>query len=798
MRLIGFLWTLLLRLTGAVVLLVVLGGGGFVLWHLRSVPTIDGALPLAALDAPVSVTRDAQGVPTITAANEIDAYRALGFVHAQDRLWQMEMMRRLGSGRMAEIAGSTALDADIAMRTLGFERLAKESYQALPYEVQQVLVAYAEGVNTFLEQTKGRLPFEFTLLWVAPEPWQPHHSLLWQRTMAFVLGNDWTDELTRLALSERLSTAQIDTLWPQVPEGSPVTISSKQANAAPLSKLAKAVLQGLPAVLEPQSASNAWILDGTRTASGMPILVNDPHLGFGAPILWYLTRLRTPSLSLDGATVPGVPFHIIGHNGALAWGFTTTHGDTMDVIVEPLGPQEGTYVGLLGPTPFVTHTETIKVRFGDDVVVQTRATQNGPVISDLAGRFGLDEQIRIPASSVLTLKTTALDSYDRTAASVYALNRARSVEAGDRALEDWRAPMQNAFLADDQGHIGVVIIGAIPQRLAGEGAWPIHTDKHPEPWSGTLYYADNPRAMDPTGGLITNGNNRMVDETYPHLIARTWKPPYRATRIESMLRPLTSATLDDMVPPLMDVTSDLVKRVKPIMLAQVQADRLALPEGVLAGLQSWDGAMLKTRWEPLLFAAWLETTRRGVFGDEMDAAFDRWRAPLGPAIEAALTNHQAWCDNTATTTAETCAIVMTQALTDAYAAVAQAYGPAVEAWRWGDAHRARFGHMPLGFVPGLGDLVSHGIPTSGGRETVNRGAYRASEDLATYRHGMGAGLRIAFDLADLSASRVSIATGQSGNPWSRWYGDLLEGWERGQLFRLDGPALHTLTLSPED
>jgi penicillin amidase len=424
---------------GLSVLLGLLGAGGGFLWLRSSLPQIEGTLTLAGLSAPVQVLRDGDGLVTIRAEGEADAAFALGFVHAQDRLWQMDAMRRIVAGRLSEVTGPATLDTDRLMRTLGLYRKAEESLALMAPEIRTLMQAYSDGVNGFLETRSGALPPEFLLLGYEPEPWRPVHSLLWGQIMALRLSGNWRNELLRARLAGQLSEEQIEELWPAEPPDGPITLGAATgdigpaANAAPddigrAAEAAFSLLAGVPQDLLGPGASNSWVLSGAQTASGKPVLANDPHLGFIVPGTWYLVRIETPEGTRAGATTPGVPAIIIGHNGRIAWGFTTTHSDTQDFVIEKFDPTDPKrYLTPEGPLPFQIRDEVIRVKGEDPMVHRVQSTRHGPVLSDVEPDVRRSNEALARqghAATALALAWPALSHPNRTAEALFRLNRA--------------------------------------------------------------------------------------------------------------------------------------------------------------------------------------------------------------------------------------------------------------------------------------------------------------------------------------------------------------------------------------
>jgi penicillin amidase len=359
------------------VLLLVIAG---VLWlsSIRALPDRNGTHRVAGLSGPVTVARDDHGIPIISAQSEDDAYFALGYAHAQDRLFQMEMMRRQGQGRIAELIGASGVNADKFMRTLGVYRRAEEDFRTLDQGTRRAFERYAAGVNVWLSESHT-LPIEFQLLFFKPEPWRPADSLVWQKLMGLQLSGNWDNELAQAALIAKLGPARAADLTPKPRPEDPVTMSQHAAlfQELPLTALRTAMTK----VVQPASASNVWVVDGTRSQTGKPIVANDPHLNFQSPIIWYFAGIDTPTLKIFGATVPGVPLHMLGHNYRVGWGITTPDSDTSDLFIEQVSSDGKSYETPEGPKPFVTRTEIIQVRFGDPLALTVRETRHGPVVS---------------------------------------------------------------------------------------------------------------------------------------------------------------------------------------------------------------------------------------------------------------------------------------------------------------------------------------------------------------------------------------------------------------------------------
>lgn len=774
-------------LATALVMLVLLAGGtAALLW--ATLPPRDGEIDLPGLSAPVTVLEDAHGIPRITAATELDAAQALGWLHARDRLFQMELMRRNASGRLAEIAGPAALRLDRFSRTLGLARRAEADFAALPEEARGMLEAYAAGVNAWIAR-KGRFAAPEFLPLGVPERWEPWHSLLWAKTMGLWLSNNWRTEIDRARLAATLPPERLAELWP-TDESAGLPDRRAALDTARMTRLAAQIPRFPEDAPLPSTASNIWALAPGRSATGGALLASDPHLGFSAPILWYLARIELPEGRFRvGATSPGVPFVVIGRNERLAWGFTTTHSDTQDVFIERLGGHDG-YETPNGPRPFTAREERIGVRGQEAEVLRVRETRHGPVISDLEGA---------PTDgTVLSVRMANLEPGDTAAAGLLALNRAGSLAEARAAAALITSPPQNLAVADAEGGIALYLTGRTPLRRAGDGAQPAPGWDGSHDWQGFVPFEAMPHRENPAGGLLVNANNRVQPAGAEPFLGRDWFGDWRFRRIHGLLAARERHAPEEMAAIQHDSVSLFAREVLPALLA------LPRPQG-LAGtardlLLSWDGEMAVDRPQPLIFNAWWPLAARaalangGVPEGGWAATPEFLRHVLNPDGRGA-----AWCrprresgqpeGAPAFTPGGACAALAATALEEAVAGLATRFGPDPAVWRWGAAHQARFEHPLLRFLPLLGRWSGIAVPTAGDGETVSRGGMRRG-----FEHVHGPGLRAVFDLSSPDGAWAVIGTGQSGHPLSRHWADQAERWAGAAP---DGALLLRLGAVPE-
>jgi penicillin amidase len=786
--------TILAALTLIIVLPAAVIGSGW-LWLRSGLPQLDGAVTLPGLTSPVEIATDRNAVPHIFARSQQDAYFALGYVHARDRMWQMDLNRRIGAGRLSELIGSAGLRYDRLMRVLGFQASAEASLQALAPEVRQALDSYSVGVNAWLGSRDGPLPLEFQVLRYEPEPWKPADSLLWGKLMALQLSGNYNDELLRARLMQKFPAETIRQMYPDYPADAPVTLAS-DLTGLDFDRLHAS----LPPPLGPATASNEWVVSGERSGTGKPVLANDPHLQLGAPTLWYLARIEAPGLSVTGATVPGVPFTVLGRNDRISWGFTTTGSDVQDLYVERLDRADpGRYLTPDGPRAFDLRNETIKVKDADDEQFVVRTTRHGPVLSDIEPRA-------VQAAGeghVVSLAFTGLSDRDTTAEALWRLNRAPDWEGFKAALRLIQAPQQNIVYADVEGNIGFFTPGLVPIRRKGDGSVPVPGWSDEYVWTGAIPFEELPQAFNPPDGKIVNANNRVTGPDYRWFLTNRWDDWHRAARIDQVLEANRHHDVDAAESLLRDTVSLAARDMLPLMLKIGSASPDA--KAALDLLRGWDGTMSRDRAEPLIYEWWARELHRALYADELGPLFPEVMIASPRFVQHILTRAPQWCDDVTTSErTETCEDMLGRSLDSALATLTERHGSDMATWRWGAEHRAPLAHQVLSRVPVLKDLFYIGIETDGGNHTVNRGGSNVRDDGAPFSHIHGAGYRAIYDMSDPENSRFMISTGQSGNPLSSHYGDLVEQWRDGRHFTISGTleqvtseSLGRLTLRPE-
>ncbi len=797
------------RIVLVLVLLLAVAAAGTLVYLRSSLPTESGTIEVAGVTAPVQIVRDRNGVPHIYGQSIADAYFGLGFVHAQDRLWQMEINRRISAGRLSEVFGAVALDLDRLMRTLGLRKLAETQAAATTGQPKQILDAYAAGVNAYLGRKVSALPPEFVAFRVVtklkPERWQPADSISWHKLMALDLSGNWFSELSRMRLAQRLTPKQMAEFFPPYPGDAPIAVTD-------LGPLYRAAAQDIDlaelASLAPNGAgeglgSNNWVVSGKRTTSGKPLLANDPHLGLTSPAIWYLAHLSAPGMDVVGATFPGAPGVVLGRNAQIAWGMTNTGPDTQDLFLEKIDPANpAQYLAPDGAKAFESREESIKVRGGETVKITVRTTRHGPVLSDLT-RYS-----KIEAGHALALQWTALDASDRTWEAIENLSRARNWDDFTAALRLYGSPQQNIVYADNAGNTGFIAPARIPIRrpdnelrgLSPAPGWDAKYD-----WTGYIPFEQLPHVYNPASGMVVTANNKIVPDDYPYFLTSEWNEPFRAQRIGQLLMAREAHTVESFRAMQGDVKSLMAVDMLPLMLgAPVTAGDA---QGVRDLLARWDGSAEADRAEPLLFAAWYRELSRLVYADELGENFNtegRQRPLFMRNVLANVDGQARWCDDVNTAdVVETCAQMIGRALDLALVDLKQRYGNDAARWRWGIAHEARSLHRPFSNVPVLRSLFEIHVPSAGDTYTVNVGRFNSGNEAAPFANVHAAALRAVYDMANPDHSLFMISTGQSGNILSDLYRNLAKPWAAGEYLtvstrrtEIDAGARGTLTLQP--
>ena len=791
-----------LRAVLALIVLALTAFGAFQIYLLRSMAPLSGEAQLSGLSAGVEIKRDASDVTHIHAKTPMDAWRAIGYVHAQERGWQLAFNRQVMHGELSEWLGAPTLETDKLMRTLGIMKAAQAQFDKLPAHTQKALEAYAEGVQAGFASAQWRAP-EFVLLGINPskamKPWTAVDSVGWALMMALDLGGNWGNEFARLMVSQTLSTEELWKLLPPYPgesRGTQVDIAALYQkldvyakNATPQSKaistqqlLASTTLD--IGVLEGKGSNN-WVLPGSNTKSGSPLLANDPHLGLSAPAVWYFAGLHAPAgqfpdgkahgaLDVVGATLPGLPFVVLGRTSKAAWGFTNTGPDVQDLYLEALeGPNN--YRTPTGQQAFETRNEVIKVKGQGDVTIKVRSSRHGPVISDVQPAYA---QFLNMDKYAIALRWTALDVDNQTIVAGMEANFASSVGELRTAFSHNHSPMQNVVMADTAGQVLFKAAGKVPVRSAShdlKGMVPAPGWLAQYDWQSWIPYEQTPEVSQADiekRGWHATANEKILPPGYSQFLTNDWTGPERFDRISQLLSAGKKLDADRMKIIQADVHSLAAERLLPYL--QSLSSQHAKASEALPLLKSFKGVMSRDSAGALIYAVWIDEVTRAILIPKLGEV--RFKALYGkrafrPAIEGILaTQDKSWCGDAG------CQVLMNKALDSALDKIVAMQGNNVTDWNWGRAHPALSSHKPFGNVKTLAPFFDVMGPSGGDSFTVNVGQYWTSSATMPFATRHAASMRAVYDLANLDDSGFIYQTGQSGHPFSPRYRDMTDEW----------------------
>ncbi len=773
-----------------------LTGGAYYFLMRRPLPRYKGEVHLAGLHETVEIITDRYGVPHIYAQNEDDLFYAQGYVHAQERLWQMELNRRIGSGRLSEIFGEIALEADRFARRLGMHRSASAALEILPAHSKRILDAYAHGVNAYIERNQHNLPVEFTILRFKPGPWQITDTIQWSKMMGWNLGGNWETEVVRARLVAKLGAERAAKLEagydPQHPLIVPPGVAYQGVNLGMVEQYEQLKMLSGFGVL---GGSNNWTVDGTMTTTGLPILCNDPHLGQAAPSIWYECHLSAGDIDVVGASFPGAPGIVIGHNRRIAWGLTNAVSDIEDLYIEKFHPEHPNQYEYMGKweEAQVIHEE-IRVKGAQaPVIEEVRVTRHGPILttfvpsaSDTSSSNGHQAQ-ELP----LALHWSGQEKHNIVSA-VQQMNRATNWEEFRAGLRDWDLPPQNVVYADVDGNIGYVMAGAIPIRARGQGLLPSPGWTGEYEWTGYIPFDELPQAFNPEQHFIVTANNRVVDDSYPYYITNEWLNGYRARRIRDLLMSKQKLSLSDMATIQSDQYSLPAVEIVPHML-KVPATT-PVEKAALETLRTWNYVLAANSSAAAIYSAFLFKFERIVFGamlGDEEVVLQNYLgigntilnpqngyASRGKALLIRLLNEHddSWfADAVIANGPKTWDAALNSAFQAAIEELRAKLGDDVTRWRYGAIHKMTYNH-PLGMVKPLKKIFNRGpIPVGGDIDTVNMGSSLTNQPevvvtVPSYRQ--------IVNLADPKASLSIHHPGQSGHPASKHYSDFIKPWLR--------------------
>ena len=793
-----FRWSL--RLALAMIGLLI--AGVFLIYYLasQSLPEYEKTVGLPGVIEPTEIIRDTYNVPHIVAARDEDVFFGLGYAHAQDRLWQIMLMRRTAQGRLSEIFGPETLQTDKLLRRLDIYSLAQSSVATQSPDARRALKAYAEGINARIYEINrdalGRGAPEMFVFPTDVSPWRPADSLAILKLMSVQLSGHLANEVLRAKTSLQLNDAdRLSDIMPDAP-GQVIADLEQYSTVIPaLGSLPQRAQSQTGSDLSPfpsaqmAGASNVFAAAPFRADAGGTLLANDPHLGLTAPAIWYLAHLKLTSGGVIGATIPGIPAVLSGRSAKLGWGLTSSYLDDQDLLIEELDPERPEYYRVPeGYKKFRSRETIINIKDHPPVTITLRWSDNGPILPGT--HYGISEIT--PRGHLAALSWTALGSADTSFTAGFNLMGAQTASQALALLEDYHSPSQNIILADTE-QIAMKTIGVMPLRAAShqtQGRMPSLGWRTENRWKGRIDYAKNPEFINPDGGILGNTNNKVSSGEFPEHMSFSWGDSQRIQRWKRLMQGRKVHTRESFIEAQLDTVSFTARALLPLIGSDLWFTSQSAPQGTLARnrktaldlLAEWNGEMNEHMPEPLIFSAWMRALQNRLIRDELGPLADKFAHMEPLFIERVFRNIDGaaqWCDVIQSGKLETCDEISRLALDDALVWLAEKYGSNMEALRWGEAHQALHRHATLGRVPLLSYFVNIYQPTSGGDNTLLRGKTSGAEP-EPFFNVHAAGYRGVYDFADPDSSVFVIATGQSGHFLSRHYDDLGQLWRRGE------------------
>lgn len=759
-------WKITISILLSLLLLSVIATGYFYWFLNKSLPQTEGTIEISGLVDEVSVYRDAAGTPHIEAKNQHDLFLAQGYVTAQDRIFQMDLSRRQASGMLSEVVGKQALDRDKFFRTLGLRRAAEKSMTLYSEEAKNALASYAEGVNQYIQEAKAanKLPIEFSILGYEPMEWTELDSLTIGKYMAFDLGGHWEGQAFRHYLLQAFPEDKALELFPSYPKDGPTVIQAVKDSAINMEKsFANAVIP------HEFNGSNNWVVSGEKSASGFPILADDPHLGLATPAIWYETHLQSPEINVSGVIFAGIPGIILGRNETISWGVTNVGPDVQDLYIEKRNPEnkhEFLYNDKWEPAEVIE--ETIAIKDEEPVNYEVIITRHGPILSEFAHYEEAD--------TALSMKWTALEPSTELEA-VLRFSKATNWDEFKEALTYFHTPAQNFVFASTDGTIAYRANGLIPIRKKGDSVLPVPgwTDEYE--WDGYIPWEELPTIVNPESGYIATANNKIVGDEYPYHISNIWAQPYRQQRIVDVLESKEKLNAEDMMKLQFDHYNLQAEEFTPIFLEHLATTDLRdIDQEALKTLDNWDYTDSTELAAPLLFHFWMEEIANVLFQEEISDEMLELFAGKAQVVDQLLRKaHQGdeviWIKENGGL-----ANVLQESLQNAVTRASELQGDNPSKWKWGEVHAVSFDH-PLSSVKPLHLLFNKegSIPMRGSRVTVGAAGWKSETGQVNH----GASWRTVVDMKYPLESYNVVGPGQSGHVMSPWYHDQMDDWTSG-------------------
>jgi len=771
-------------LTTIVIIIMILAGISYYMLE-RTLPKYDGTVEVAGLNSSVKVFRDSLAIPYIKANDEQDAAFALGYVHAQDRLFQMDLMRRAIEGRLSEVLGDKTVKFDKMFRTFGFYRNRFDYYNNVPADIKRNLIAYSKGVNAFINDNKGRLPIEFTLLGYTPEQWKPEESVLVAKLLAYQLNYSWWTDIAFSRLVQKLGYKKVKELLPDFPENSP-TIIPKKLKQLPL--ISDELVQTdrefrkFIGFTGTHIGSNNWVVNGKMSVTGKPIIANDPHLAHQLPGLWYLVVINSPTWETAGVTLTGIPGVVIGKNSNISWVLTNVMADDSDYYIEELD-SSGTKYKLDGKwKELKVFHDTIKVKDKPNIILTEYYTHRGPVVSGI--HSFLDSENNAPT---ISMRWTGLDKTNEVAALIN-INKAKNWNDFKNGVKMFSVPGQNFVYADKLGNIGYICGVKLPIRNTNSPTFFFDGTTGRSDWKGFVPFEKLPQFYNPGQNFIATANNKVL-KNYKYHISNVWEPSSRIDRITELLKSKKEHSVKDFQKYQIDQVSKYAADITPFIVKAFNASDSLTPNmaTALGLLRYWDFNMSKESQTPAIYSVFFNKFMKNIFLDDLGKElYSQYifiaNVPYRKIKEIIKDNHNQFFDNVTTKQVETRDDVIRKSLVEAVSELEEKYGKNPTDWQWGKLHSLLFKHAFHGAGALTDKLFDAGpFPIGGSGTTIFNTEYMFTKP---YANILGPSMRYIFDFSTPDLFYIVLPSGESGNFMSKHYKEMIPDWLKGNYYKV--------------
>ncbi len=789
----------LLGITGSVVIIIIFIAVLSYIMLNRSLPDYDAEVKIIGLNGTVEVYRDSFAIPMIIARTDDDAAFALGYIHAQERLFQMDIARRAGEGRLSEIFGSKTIPIDKLFRTVGVYNNVKENYQKLNPLTKRILEAYTKGVNAFIESNKGNYQIEFDVLGYDPYKWKPEHSLVIAKLMAWELNISWWTDISFANIVQKVGTEKAKELLPDFPENAPRIIPTGLNNTANISTdlidvdryFRKFVGTGGTHI-----GSNNWVVSGKKSKSGKPIIANDPHLAFTAPGKWYFVIVRSKDWNVEGFTVPGLPAVVIGKNEHIAWAMTNVMADDADFYIEQIDSTGKNYFLNNKLLPIQIVKDKFSVKDSADYTFEIRKTHRGPIVSDVHLYnllFPKDGKVK----PTLSMRWTGLEFSDEIYAGL-AINYSKNWDDFKEALRHFTVPGQNFIYADDKGNIGYICAAKLPIRNTASPTLVYDGSTDVNDWKGFVPYEEMPKYFNPQQNFIATANNKTVDDFKYH-ISNVWEPSSRIERIVELLNSKSKHSIKDFKKYQMDFISPYARTITPFIINAFKGVRINDKNlnTTLQLFENWNFELNDKSQVPTIYVFFLHHLIKNTFEDELGCSLLREyvyiaNVPYRKIIELLQGTSPNLFDDTRTIQSETRDEIVRKSLSDALTDIEKKFGKNAADWQWGNAHKVTFKHFFSGQSGLLDKIIDVGpFGLGGDGTTIFNTEYSFPELFDTnsyngkkFSNTLGPSMRYIYDFSQPGKMDVILPTGQSGHFMNEHYKDMIDDWLNGRYVEI--------------